>query len=39
MIAFFHWFVKITGFIRERLVFRTKIYYKDQSVQSRRIKG
>ena len=39
MIAFFHWFVKITGFIPERLVFRTKIYYKDQSVQSRRIKG
>jgi 1-acyl-sn-glycerol-3-phosphate acyltransferase len=39
MIAFFHWFVKITGFIPERLVFGTKVYYQDKSVQSRRIKG
>ncbi|MBO5510680.1 MAG: 1-acyl-sn-glycerol-3-phosphate acyltransferase [Clostridia bacterium] len=39
MIAFFHWFVKITGYIPQRLVFRTKVYYEDKSVQSRRIKG
>ena len=39
MIAFFHWFVKITGFIPERLVFGTKVYYQDKSVQSRRIRG
>lgn len=39
MIAFFHWFVKITGYIPQRLVFRTKVYYEDKSRQSRRIKG
>ncbi len=39
MIALFHWFVKITGFIPERLVFRTKVCYEDKAVQSRRIKG
>ena len=39
MIAFFHWFVRITGFIPERLVFRTKVYYQDKAAQSRRIKG
>lgn len=39
MISLFHWFVRITGFIPERFIFRTKVYYKDRSVQSRRIKG
>lgn len=39
MIAFFHWFVKITGYIPQRLVFRTKVYYEDKSRQSRRIEG
>lgn len=39
MIAFFHWFVKITGYIPERLVFGTKVYYRDKKRQSRRIKG
>ena len=39
MIAFFHWFVKITGSIPERLVFGTKVYYRDKKRQSRRIKG
>ena len=39
MIAFFHWFVKITGYIPERLVFGTKVYYQDKKRQSRRIKG
>jgi 1-acyl-sn-glycerol-3-phosphate acyltransferase len=39
MIALFHWFVKITGWIPQKLVFRTKVYYEDKTVQSRRIKG
>ena len=39
MITFFHWFVKITGYIPERLVFGTKVYYRDKKRQSRRIKG
>lgn len=39
MIAFFHWFVKITGYIPQRLIFRTKVYYEDKTRQSRRIRG
>lgn len=39
LIALFHWFVRITGFIPERLIFRTKVYYEDKAAQSRRIKG
>lgn len=39
MIAFFNYFVKITGWLPQKLVFRTKIYYEDKKVQSRRIKG
>ena len=39
MIALFHWFVKITGYIPERLVFGTKVYYRDKKRQSRRIQG
>jgi 1-acyl-sn-glycerol-3-phosphate acyltransferase len=39
MIAFFHWFVKITGYIPQRPIFRTKVYYEDKARQSRRIKG
>ena len=35
----FHWFFKITGFIPQALVFRTKILYEDRRVQSRRIRG
>ena len=35
----FHWFVKITGFIPQLLVFRTKVYYEDQRVQGRYIRG
>jgi len=30
---------KITGWLPQRLCFRTKVYYEDKSVQSRRIKG
>lgn len=36
---FFNWFVKISGYPLQKLVFRTKVYYEDKSVQSRRIKG
>ena len=32
-------FVKLTGFIPQALILRTKIYYEDKKVQSRRIKG
>lgn len=30
---------KITGWLPQRVAFRTKVYYEDKSVQSRRIKG
>lgn len=39
MIAFFNAFTKVTGWPVQKLCFRTKIYYEDKSVQSRRIKG
>ena len=39
MIAIFNWFVKITGWLPQKLIFRTKIYYEDRNVQSRKIKG
>lgn len=39
MIFLFNWFVKITGWIPQLLIFRTKVHYEDKSVQSRRIKG
>ena len=39
MIRFFNCFVKITGYLVQKVVFRTKIYYEDKSVQSRKIKG
>ena len=39
MIALFNWFVKVTGFLPQLLIFRIKVYYEDQSVQDRRIKG
>ncbi len=39
MIALFHWFVRVTGYIPERLVFRTKVYYENKAIQSRRIQG
>ncbi|MBO7150508.1 MAG: 1-acyl-sn-glycerol-3-phosphate acyltransferase [Clostridia bacterium] len=34
-----NWFVKITGFLPQLFVFKTKVYYEDKAVQSRRIKG
>ena len=39
MIAFFNYFVKITGWLVQKIIFRTKIYYEDKKAQSRRIKG
>lgn len=39
MIALFNWFVKITGWLPQKLCFRTKVYYEDKKAQSRRIKG
>ena len=36
---FFNGFVKVTGWPAYKIAFRTKIYYEDKSVQSRRIKG
>ena len=39
MISLFHWFVKITGWIPQLLVFRIKTYYEDKSVQGKRIRG
>ena len=39
MIRFFNGFVKVTGWLVQKIIFRTKIYYEDKSVQSRRIKG
>lgn len=39
MITFFNYFVKITGWLVQKIIFRTKIYYEDKKVQSRRIKG
>ena len=37
--AIFHWFVRITGFLPYLFAFRTKIYYQNKAVQTRRLKG
>ncbi|MDE7405574.1 MAG: 1-acyl-sn-glycerol-3-phosphate acyltransferase [Clostridiales bacterium] len=39
MIALFNWLVKITGWLPQKLCFKTKVYYEDKKAQSRRIKG
>lgn len=39
MIRFFNGFVKVTGYLIQKIIFRTKIYYEDKKVQSRKIKG
>ena len=39
MITFLNNFTKITGYLVQKVAFRTKIYYEDKSVQSRKIKG
>ena len=38
-IRFWNAFVKITGWLPQKLLFRTKVYYEDKQTQSRRIKG
>ena len=35
----FNWFVKITGWPLQLILFRKKIYYENKAIQSRRIKG
>ncbi len=37
--GFFNTFIKITGWIPERLLISTKIYYEDKKTQGRRLKG
>lgn len=37
--ALFSWFVKLTAYPVYWIVFRTKVYYQNKKVQSRRIKG
>lgn len=39
LINIFNWFVKITAWLPQRIVFNTKVYYQDKSVQGRHIKG
>ena len=34
-----NWFVKLTGWIPQLLIFKTKVHYEDKSVQDKRIKG
>ena len=38
-VRFFNGFTKVTGWLPEKLIFRTKVYYEDKAVQGRRIKG
>ena len=35
----FHWFVKLTGWIPQRLVFQTRIHYEDRAVQGRHVRA
>ncbi len=39
MITFMNWFVKITGWLPQRVIFNMSITYEDKKVQSRFIKG
>lgn len=39
LIKLFNWFVKITAWPAQKIVFRTKVYCQDKSVQGRHIKG
>ena len=38
-VRLFNAFVKITGWLPQFICFRTKIYYEDKKIQSRRVKG
>ena len=37
--AFYHWIVRITGFIPQCILFHTKVHYEDKSVQRRHIRS
>lgn len=37
--AFSNWFVKITGWIPQLLIFRIKVYYSNKKLQGKKIKG
>ena len=37
--AIYHWFVRITGYIPQLFLFRTKVHYEDKSVQGRFIRS
>ena len=39
MIRFFNGFVKVTGYLIQKIIFRTKIYYEDKKHTNRNIKG
>lgn len=39
MHCFCNWFIKVTGYLPQLFVFRTKVHYEDSSRQDRRIKG
>lgn len=39
LIRLFNAFAKITGWLPQFICFRTKVYYEDKAVQSRRVKG
>ena len=39
LIKFWNAFVKITAYLPQLVIFRTKVYYEDKAAQSRRIKG
>ena len=39
LIKFWNAFVKITAYLVQLVIFRTKVYYEDKAAQSRRIKG
>lgn len=39
MISFFNAFTKITGWVVQKVCFRTKVYYENKKIQGRRIKG
>ncbi len=39
LIDFFNWFVKITAYPVQKLIFRTKVCYQDKARQGRHIKG
>lgn len=39
LITLFNYFVKLTGWLPQKICFRTKIHYEDKAVQGRKIKG